>query len=170
MKYAVSVNGHSRAVEVGPDGILIDGRAVEIDVSQVGDSGLYSIVMDGHTLLVVADRAGKGRWSMRAQGHDVSVEVLDERAARVRALTAQGAGAIKATALKAPMPGMVVKIEVAEGDLVEVGQGLVIVEAMKMENELKATVAGRVAKVLTEAGQAVDKDQVLIEFAKEGDS
>ncbi|NNF26941.1 MAG: hypothetical protein HKN73_06975 [Gemmatimonadetes bacterium] len=67
------------------------------------------------------------------------------------------------------MPGLVVKVEVAEGDAVEVGQGLVVVEAMKMENELTATAAGTVARVAVNAGDAVEKDQVLLEFEQESD-
>jgi pyruvate carboxylase subunit B len=64
----------------------------------------------------------------------------------------------------APMPGMVVKVEVAEGDVVREGQGVVIVEAMKMENELRAAGAGRVRRVHVSRGQAVEKDQVLVEL------
>ena len=66
--------------------------------------------------------------------------------------------------LRAPMPGLVVQLEVAEGDQVTSGQGLVIVEAMKMENELKSEGEGTVKRILVEPGQAVDKDQVLVEF------
>ena len=67
-------------------------------------------------------------------------------------------------ALKAPMPGMVVRVEVEVGQTVAPGDGLVIVEAMKMENELKSEGAGRVSRVLVQPGQTVEKDQTLIEF------
>jgi pyruvate carboxylase subunit B len=67
-------------------------------------------------------------------------------------------------ALRAPMPGLVVKVEVREGDTVFSGQGLVIVEAMKMENELKSERDGTVKRVAVEPGQTVEKDQVLVEF------
>ena len=66
--------------------------------------------------------------------------------------------------IKAPMPGMVVKVEVDVGDRVELGQGIVVVEAMKMENELQAQAIGVVRRVHVEPGQAVEKDQVLVEF------
>ena len=62
------------------------------------------------------------------------------------------------------MPGLVVKVEVAEGDTVVPGQGLVIVEAMKMENELKTEMAGRISRILVAPGQPVEKDQTLVEF------
>jgi pyruvate carboxylase subunit B len=63
------------------------------------------------------------------------------------------------------MPGLVVKVEVEEGERVEAGRGLVIVEAMKMENELKAEAAGVVSRIHVEAGQAVEKDQILVDLA-----
>jgi biotin carboxyl carrier protein len=63
------------------------------------------------------------------------------------------------------MPGMVVKIEVAEGDRVEAGQGVAIVEAMKMENELRAGGPGVVARIHVREGDAVEKDQVLVDLA-----
>jgi len=63
------------------------------------------------------------------------------------------------------MPGLVLRIEVAEGDAVSEGQGVVIVEAMKMENELRASGAGVVSRVLVAEGEAVEKDQVLVELA-----
>ena len=66
--------------------------------------------------------------------------------------------------LRAPMPGLVVKVEVGEGDEVTPGQGLVIVEAMKMENELKAEAPGRIGRILVAEGEAVDKDQILLDF------
>jgi pyruvate carboxylase subunit B len=62
------------------------------------------------------------------------------------------------------MPGLVVRVEVAEGQSVTAGQGVVIMEAMKMENELKAEAAGVVGKILVQPGQAVEKGAVLIEF------
>jgi len=68
------------------------------------------------------------------------------------------------------MPGLVIKVEVQEGDAVVGGQGLVIVEAMKMENELKAEGEGRVARVLVAPGQTVEKDQVLVEFESPEDA
>ena len=68
------------------------------------------------------------------------------------------------------MPGMVVQVAVAEGDVVDAGDRIAVVEAMKMENELRATAASRVAKVRVSPGQAVEKDQVLVEFGEAGGS
>jgi biotin carboxyl carrier protein len=80
-------------------------------------------------------------------------------------MTGAGRPAAGPGPVRAPMPGMVVRVEVAEGDAVAPGQGIVVVEAMKMENELKTESGGVVARINVEAGQAVEKGAVLVEFA-----
>jgi len=90
--------------------------------------------------------------------------VVDERTRSLEEMTGAREGAKGPKVLKAPMPGMVVRVEVEEGDEVAEGRGLVIVEAMKMENELKSDGVAKVKKILVGPGEAVEKDQVLIEF------
>ena len=86
----------------------------------------------------------------------------------LREMTGTGSAPSGPVPLSAPMPGLVVKVEVAEGDTVESGQGLVIVEAMKMENELTAETDSRVAGVRVAAGDTVEKGQVLVELEPVG--
>ncbi len=167
MKYQVDVDGAVRLVEIKRDGVTIDGTLVDVDVVAVGATDRFSVLLDGRSHAVVAQRRGPGDWRLQAGGHEYSASVVDEAAARALALSGGVAGSARARALKAPMPGLVVKVEVGPGDLVEAGQGLVIVEAMKMENELKALTGGRVARVAVQAGDAVEKDQVLMEFEQE---
>jgi len=101
-------------------------------------------------------------------GERVQTEVVDERARAIRVMGA-AAGVAGATAnIRAPMPGMVVKVEVEEGQVVTQGQGVVIVEAMKMENELTAETDSRVAGVRVAAGDTVEKGQVLVELEPVG--
>ena len=167
VKYQVDVDGAVRLVEISSDGVSVDGAPVEVDVVPVGETDRFSVLLEGRSHSVVARRRGPGDWRLQAGGHEYSASVVEEAAARALALSGGGAGSARARALKAPMPGLVVKVEVASGDIVEAGQGLVIVEAMKMENELKAVTAGRVARVAVQAGDAVEKDQVLMEFEQE---
>ena len=167
MKYLVSVEGRERVVEIDADGISIDGRRVEVDVARVGDTAALAVLVDGRSTSATAHRASAGAWRFHVDGRDLAVEVVDERTARIRELSAAAGGASVAGSLKAPMPGLVVKVEVSEGEEVEKGRGLIIVEAMKMENELKAATSGKVERILVAAGDAVEKDQVLIEFAGE---
>jgi len=97
-------------------------------------------------------------------GRPVPVEALDERRKRLREVTTAMSGATGPKPVVAPMPGLVVKIDVAVGDEVEEGQGVVIVEAMKMENQLVAEGPGRVVAIPAAPGEAVEKGQVLVEL------
>jgi pyruvate carboxylase subunit B len=93
------------------------------------------------------------------------MEVLDERTRHIRSLTGEGAKATGASQLRAPMPGLVLRIQVQQGQAVVAGQPIVALEAMKMENELRATAAGVVQTIAVEPGQAVERGAVLVEFA-----
>jgi pyruvate carboxylase subunit B len=105
----------------------------------------------------------RGRWTLDVDGQRVEAEALDERMRAIQDLTA-AAEASGPAPLMAPMPGLVVRVSVVVGDTVSAGQGLVVVEAMKMENELRAAVAGVVTAVLAIPGQAVDKGALLVEL------
>jgi biotin carboxyl carrier protein len=90
--------------------------------------------------------------------------VMDERTRHIRSLTAGSTGARGPAPLRAPMPGLVVRVLVESGQEVAVGAGVVVLEAMKMENELKAPSAGVVGAIRVGAGEPVEKGQVLVEF------
>jgi len=92
------------------------------------------------------------------------MEVLDERTRHIRSLTSGGNQTRGPAALKAPMPGLVVRVQVEAGATVAVGSGVVVLEAMKMENELRAASAATVRTVRVKPGEAVEKGQVLVEF------
>ena len=94
----------------------------------------------------------------------MNTEALDERMRTIRDLTAASGVASGPAPLVAPMPGLVVRVHVAVGDLVATGQGLVVVEAMKMENELRATAPGMVLAVRAIPGSVVEKGAVLLEL------
>jgi biotin carboxyl carrier protein len=90
--------------------------------------------------------------------------VLEERARHIRGLAGAAAGPRGPAALRAPMPGLVVRVQVEAGQRVAAGAGVVVLEAMKMENELRAAGAGVVRTVRVRAGEAVEKGQVLVDF------
>ena len=169
MKFQIDVDGVPRQVEVLDGSVTVDGERVEGSAVRIGDTERYSVLLDGRSYAVQAERKGPGEWRFESGGHHRSVRVVDEAMARALALTGGAAGTARARTLKAPMPGLVVKVEVEEGDAVEAGDGLLIVEAMKMENELTAAAAGIVARIAVQAGDAVEKDQVLMEFEQDPD-
>ena len=162
--YHVTVGGRTLEVSVGGDGIRVDGRPVEASVRRGEGSPLLVLHLDRATVPLLAARTAKGRWSLRLRGVRLEAEVIDERTKAIRDMTGVGAGVAGPQPVVAPMPGMVLRVEVAEGDPVSQGQGMIIVEAMKMENELRATGDGIVSSVLVQEGEAVEKDQILIEL------
>jgi pyruvate carboxylase subunit B len=104
-------------------------------------------------------------WSVQRAGRTWTVEISDERAQSLRQMVGRRKAAGSGGLVKAPMPGLVLRLEVQEGQAVSVGAGLLVLEAMKMENEIRATEAGVINKVLVKAGQAVEKGTVLLELS-----
>ena len=163
----VSLLGERHEVEIGPGGrVVVDGRGHDASLAATSPPNGHSLLLDGGSFALLARCSRRGAWELQLDGPGVPVEVLDARTARVRELSAAAGGRTEVTSLKAPMPGLVVQVAVGEGDAVEEGDTVLIVEAMKMENELRATGAARVKRVHAAPGEAVEKGQVLIEFGE----
>jgi pyruvate carboxylase subunit B len=114
---------------------------------------------------VVARRgATRGRYTLWLDGFRYEVEALDERSRAIRELSGASSAPSGPAPLVAPMPGMIVRIAVQVGDAVQAGQSLIVMEAMKMENELRASTAGTVKAVLAQTGAAVEKGAILLEL------
>lgn len=142
--------------------VQIGERELELSAFAVGERELQlQVGVDVHDLLL-ADAPG-GAVTVHGREGDVTVELLDEER-QARALRRGGAGMLAdgKAAVIAPMPGKVVKALVAVGALVEEGQGVIVVEAMKMENELRAPMAGEVKEILVAQGESVDAGQMLV--------
>jgi biotin carboxyl carrier protein len=164
MRYFVTMGARTVEVELGPDGMRVDGKEVSADLVELDGTEVRSLLLDNRSYRVLAARTGRQLWGFHLAGHQIEARVVDERTRAIEEMTGVREGPRGPGVLKAPMPGMVVKVEVAEGDRVVEGQGLVIVEAMKMENELKSPGDARVRRILVAPGEAVEKDQVLLEF------
>jgi len=164
MRYFVEIGDRTLEVELEAGAVRVDGRDVEVDLRSVDGNHAHSLLLDGSSRRVLAEHTGDGRWRLHLRGQRIDADVVDERTRSIREMTAAVAGPVGPRPLRAPMPGLVVRLEVEAGDVVEVGQGLAIVEAMKMENELRADAPGRVKEVHVAPGDAVDKEQILIDF------
>ena len=164
MRYFVEVSGEEVEVVVEGDAVEVDGVRVSARLLAGPDDAPVALELDGATHALVPGLRSEGRRTLYLDGRPHAVVTETERERRVREMKGVAGGAAGPRPLKAPMPGLVVKVEVEVGQAVTAGQGLVIVEAMKMENELEAEVDGVVARVLVEPGQAVEKDEVLVDF------
>ncbi|MBA3317348.1 MAG: hypothetical protein H0T50_04570 [Gemmatimonadales bacterium] len=164
MKYIVGIAGREIEVEVDGDRVTVIGSTRTASLRSIPGTTSRQLVLDGRPTGLTMRSAGRGQWSVETRGDRWEVEVLDERTRHIRGLTAGSARQRGPKTLRAPMPGLVVRVLVETGHAVTAGAGLVVLEAMKMENELKAPATGVVRAVRVEAGQAVEKGQELVEF------
>ena len=167
MIYNVKVNDKDYKLELieGPKNfeVKLNGRVFKLSQHRISGSRLTTMLTDNRPfeLELVKDDDAYDCW---LDSQVARCEVIDEKTARYARLTGNSVAAKKQLVLKAPMPGLVVRVEVEVGQKVNKGDGLVIVEAMKMENELKALHAGVVKEIKIQEKAPVEKNQVLIVF------
>ncbi len=166
MKYFVTIGAQTHEVEVEGTRVVVGGVAFDTDLAPVSGTPLYHLLLGGESWSVAAESLeGAGRWALGLVGERVEVAVQDERSRGIEAVSATSQPTADGGTVRAPMPGLVVRIEVAEGQQVDAGAGLVVVEAMKMENELRAPRSGMVQTVHVAIGQAVEKGASLVTLA-----
>jgi biotin carboxyl carrier protein len=164
MRYFVSLSGHEIPVDVAalPDGrwdVRVEGRSVAVDVAQTGSA--LSLLIEGR--VVDLDLAGAPpTFAFAATGTRGEASIETDRARAER--SQRGAARSAESAVVAPMPGRIVRVLVAEGERVTMGTALVVVEAMKMENELRAGHDATVRRVLVAAGATVEAGARLVEL------
>jgi biotin carboxyl carrier protein len=163
MRYHVDLGGETHLVERTVDGATIDGRPVSFESIRLAPDEVH-IRLGLRGWRITAVRLAEG-WKLAAAGLSFDIVVEDERSRVIRELTGADSGRPASSDLKAPMPGLVVKVFVEPGQAVTLGDPLVVVEAMKMENELRAGGAGIVSDVVVGAGDTVRRDDVLVRFA-----
>ena len=164
MIYHVTLGERSFEIELAPEGVRVNGEAVEVALARLEGGPTRSLLVDGRSYRLSARRVGRETWDLHLRGRRLRADVVDERTRAIREMTGGAGAASGPKPIVAPMPGMVVKVEVEEGDTVKAGQGVVIVEAMKMENELKADADARVNRIHVSEGQAVEKDELLVDL------
>lgn len=157
MRYAIRAGDRDVEIETLPDGRFLVGDAVmAADLIEVVRGRLWSVVIDGHAHEVAF--LG-GDW-VSVDGDAVVLEIADERAARLGRAGSQAASGRQE--LRAPMPGLLKRVHVAEGAIVAAGDPLVTLEAMKMENELRALHPGTVARIAATEGAKVEGGALLL--------
>ncbi|MCX5755550.1 MAG: biotin/lipoyl-binding protein [Gemmatimonadetes bacterium] len=167
MKYVVELSGRTFVVELDAGVARVDGGApIAVTLDDVDGTPVRLVSIAGTLHRMTARRDGpRGRYILRMDGRRFGVDALDERTRAIRDLADAARPSSGPVPLIAPMPGLVVRVTAAVGDVVQAGQPLVAIEAMKMENELRAPAAGTVRAVHATPGSPVEKGTVLIEFS-----
>ncbi len=165
MKYYVTVGGQEIQVEVDGETVSVDGEITRADLAVVPGTPLRQLFFNGRSYVLSVTPGGRGQWVLGRWGETWDAVAVDERTRHIQALTGSGSSRRGGGTIRAPMPGLVVRVLVTPGQAVEEGAGVVVLEAMKMENELRAVGPGVVRAVRVEAGMAVEKGEVLVELA-----
>jgi biotin carboxyl carrier protein len=162
MKYLTTIHDTTFEIEIQNDGtLLVNGEKRAVDFLSFGDESLYSIIMDNISYeLVIEERDGEYEVLMR--GKLYTGQVLDERAQLVASRRSPKLIDSGEISIRAPMPGLIVAIPVTEGQEIKGGQAVVILESMKMQNELKSPRDGIVQRISVEAGQSVEQNKLLV--------
>lgn len=162
MKYLTTLNDKTYLIEINDDRhVTVDGKAYEFDLEAVAGQPLYSLLIDNRSFEGFVENDDEG-WRVLMRGDLYQARVVDERAVR---LAKSAGGAVAQTGdfhLKAPMPGLVVSVPVSEGQTILKGEILVILESMKMQNELKSPREGTVSRVKVKGGDTVEQNQVMV--------
>jgi len=165
MKYFVRIGEEEHEVVLDAEGVHLDGEDIAAQVASIEGTPVRMVTIgDEVHRVVVRPGSSRGHYTLWLDGYRFDVEALDERTRAINERSGASAKALGPAPVVAPMPGLIVRINAAVGDDVGAGQGLVVMEAMKMENELRAQAAGKVKSILVTPGTAVEKGTLLIEL------
>ncbi len=148
--------------------VLINGVEMDFNFRTGSVGGQSTLLINGRCFSVETVQEEEG-WTVRTNEQDLKASVTDEARARLGRNDGSSSGkAVSTGKISAPMPGLIVKIETEIGKFIEKGAGVVIIEAMKMENEIRATVSGVVTEIFIVSGQSVEKGQNLLTIKPQG--
>jgi len=165
MKYITSVAGTDFIIEIVDEKhVRVNDRLLEVDFSAVDGQPVYSLLIDGKSYEAYINQVDE-KWEVVILGRQFSATVEDERERRLRAAGSASATGDTEFHLKSPMPGLIIAVSVTEGQIVEKGQVLAILESMKMQNELKSPKAGTVTRIRVKAGDRVEQKAALLSVA-----
>ena len=162
MRYIATVEDKQFVVEIIDEKhVSVDGKVYEVDFESVSGQPVYSLIVDGKSHEGYVAQADDN-WQVLLRGRLFPITVEDEREKRLRSAAGGGVAETGEFHLRAPMPGLVVAIPVEEGQSIQKGQVLLILESMKMQNELKAPRDGTVGRIRVKPGETVEQKQTLL--------
>ena len=162
MKYVATTGDREILIEMIDDHhITVDGVKYEIDFESVSEHTVYSLLANNKSYEALVYESEEG-WQVLLHGSQYVLLVEDERERRLRASLGGGPPQNADYHLKAPMPGLIVSVSVSEGQSIEKGEVLVILESMKMQNELKSPRQGKISRVRVKPGDSVEQRDPLL--------
>jgi len=162
MKYITEIGDREFIIEIiDEQHVLINNVAHEIDFEAIREQLAFSMLVDGQSYEINIYQENEG-WEVLLRGRQYSVNVEDERERRLKAAAGNSITRKGAFHLQSPMPGQVVDIPVQKGQEVEEGDVLLILESMKMQNELRSPRSGRVSRILVNPHENVEQRQTLL--------
>jgi biotin carboxyl carrier protein len=162
MKYVTTIDDREFEIEVVDERhIRIGDRLLQVDFESVSGQPVFSLLLDGKSYESFVYQ-GDEDWQVLLRGRQYQVNVEDEREKRLKAAAGGGVAEGGEFHLKAPMPGLVVSVLVEEGQEIQKGQVMLILESMKMQNELKAPRDGIMGRIRVKAGESVEQKQTLL--------
>jgi pyruvate carboxylase subunit B len=167
--FQVEIDGKVLIIEMGDNGVTVNDQPADVVYSQSEDNSGH-ILLNGRSIPFFAEDAGDGTWRVAVDGREYAATVKT----RKDLLLEKFGGAVGSSSgrhtIKAPMPGLVLRINVTVGEVVAAGHPLLVLEAMKMENELVSPGGGVVTAIHVADGDAVGKSALLIEIGPEGEA
>ena len=162
MKYVTTIDGREYIVDILDEHrVSVDGVTYQMDFMPIGDQPVYSLVVDGQSFDAHV-YPNEDTWQVLFHGTRFTASVEDEREKRLRAALAGRVAEHEDYHLKAPMPGMVVSIPVQEGQMIQKGEVLVVLESMKMQNELRSPRDGKVTRLRVKIGDRVELKETML--------
>ena len=166
MKYIAEIDGLDLPIEILDDHHICFGKEIlDVNLAAISGQPLYSLIVNGESFegYVYPDDGG---WQVLLLGRSYSVKIEDERERHLRSSEVDFIKRDREFTLKAPMPGLAIAVLVIENQKVDKGQVLIILESMKMQNELRAPFAGTVVRVRIKSGESVQQKQVLLSLVE----
>lgn len=174
--YIATVNNRSFEIHVqNGSEIKVDGRIVHAELTRLRDDS-FSLILDGKVYSIGSNRNANDvhenggneskTFCLTVNNHEYTTTLDDEHSLLLKSLFRESAVTSTVSVIRAPMPGLIVKVEVEEGQHIQKGQGVIILEAMKMENEIKALSGGTVKTIHVQPRKAVEKGEALISFVQ----
>ncbi|MBP7960439.1 MAG: biotin/lipoyl-binding protein [Caldilineaceae bacterium] len=161
MKYFATIGSNEYEIEISQDTVTLNGAVLDVDLAQSGVPELYSLILGGASYEALIEPSAQD-YAVTLRGEQFHVRIEDERTRRLSAGRRGPAAPQGDLSIRAPIPGLVVKILVEVGQTVEEGQSLVLLEAMKMENEIRAPRAGLIKQIDASTGNRMEQGAVLM--------